>query len=750
MTAPVLESRGAGEAEDLLALAGSGLLVPALWLLLGWCPDRLVSGYDAVNALFPMVQALVDAGGDASALAYRPDLLGGTAVRDTLGPQPLVILLAAAGFTATSVLNITTFAVQALLGFFGQRAMRDLTAVFGGSPFTVGLRVPLAVVFVGFAPYVGWRVGYGHLTLLVGLLPFVAGFALLLAASNRTAGSTLTLTSLFTIAASLPFVGQQLVLYGMVFGLPLAAGAWWAAGGRRSDLVLPLLVLASSLMLATPGFVPMVDHALGGDALRQVGRTAVTYSYLTAGPMDWLSSLPWGRFLPPGRPEIQDHESNLPIGPLVLLLALVPTRGRSVLKGFLASVVLAVAFASNVRPLSDVLLLALPPLRSFRVPTRALMPALAVLPVVAMAALAAVRPLLSRVRVGQMLAGLAGAGALFLAPPVVREILGWGIAVALVRPDSFRWATPPTLALLLALGGGSLGAFRERLLPFPDAEKLLAETRAWGGAARQEEPTLATPLTRVFAETDRARFGANRMFAAGLSGLDGYGFPQRRFVALVRALRGEPYAPNALLLRFDEALPASRVLFQLYNVAWTIEDQAPGGPPRVHDHGGTAGPAWFPASIVRDAGWLELAGALLDWGESTHERARAELRVLAEDAPAARAALPLAPDCAAAEVRSIRAEGAALRLVVSTRAACPLVLAMNYGDLLEARGGGRTRLPTFPAYGALLGVTVPAGTTEVVIAPRPWPPRWTLLLAGAGAVLAAVALRSGSRLRTGR
>lgn len=750
MTAPVLESRATGEAEDLFALAASGLLVPAVWLLLGWRPDRLVSGYDAVHALFPMVQALVDARGDASALAYRLDLLGGTAVRDTLGPQPLVVLLAAAGLTATSVLNLTTFAVQALLGFFGQRAMRDLTVVFGGSPWTVRLRLPLAVVFVGFAPYVGWRVGYGHLSLLVGLLPFVAGFALLLASSNRTAGATLTLTSLLTIAASLPFVGQQLVLYGMVFGLPLAAGAWWATGGRPSDLKLPLLVLSSSLMLAAPGFAPMVDHAFGDDALRQVGRTAVTYSYLTARPMDWLSSLPWGRFMAPGRPEIQDHESNLPIGPLLLLLALVATRGRPVLKGFLASVALAVAFASNVRPFSDVLLAALPPLRSFRAPTRALMPALAVLPAIAMAALAAVRPLRSRVRVGEMLAGLAGAVASFLAPPVVREVFAWGAAVALVQPTSWRWATPPTLALLLALGGGSLGAFRERLLPFPDAERLLAETRAWGAAAREEEPTLATPLTRVLAETDRAPFGANRTFAAGLSGLDGYGFPQRRFVALVRALRGEPYAPNALLLRFHEPFPASRVLFQLYNVAWTIEDQARGGSPRVHDHGGTAGPAWFPASIVKHAGWPELARALLDWGESTHERARAELRVLAEDAPAAGVALPLPRDCSTAEARSLRAEGAALRLVVRTRAACPLVLAMNYGELLEAWGNGRTRLATFPAYGALLGVMVPAGTTDVLISPRPWPPRWTLLVAGAGAVLAAGALRSGSRLRTGR
>ena len=735
------------EAEDLRALAGCALMVPAVWLLLGWRPNRLVSGYDAVDALLPVVQALVDARGDVSSLAYRADLLGGTPVRDTLGPEPWLAGLAAAGFSATWVMNLTTFAVQAALAFFGQRAWRELTTLFGGSPWIAAVRVPLAVVFVAFAPYVGWRVGYGHLTLLVGLLPFVAGFALLLASSSRTAGPTLTLVSVLTMASSLPFVGQQIVLYGVVFGLPLAAGAWLALGGRRGDLVLPLLVVTASLMLAAPGFVPMVAHAFGADALRQVGRTSVTYSFLTAGPIDWLSSLPWGRFLPPGRPEIQHHESNLPLGPLVLLLALVPRRGRPVLLGLAASVLLAVAFASNVRPISDLLLLVLPPLRSFRVPTRALLPALSVLPILALAAVAAMRPVAVRPRFGEVLAGLTGAVVLWVSPPVLREIVGWGQAVVLVRP--LGSATPPTLALLLALGAGSLGAFRERLLPFPDAEGLLAETRSWGAAARKAEPALASPLTRVLAATDGAPFGANRTLAGGLFGLDGYGFPQRRFVALVRALREEPYAPNALLLRFHERYPASRVLFQLYNVAWRVEDGEAGQSPRVRERGATAGPAWFPAALAIDADWSSLARSLLDWGDATHERARAELRMLDVDVRAAGFKPSLAPECAAATVRSLRAEGNALRVEVTTQAACPLVLAMNYGGVLEAwggQGGARVAMPIFPAYGALLGVTVPAGTTEVTIAPRPWPPPWTLLIAAAGFLVAGLALR----VRSGR
>ena len=736
------EPRAWREAEDLGALAGCALLVPAVWLLLGWRPDRLVSGYDAVDALLPVVQALVDARGDVGALAYRPDLLGGTAVRDTLGPQPWLVAFAAAGLSAPRILNLTTFVVQALLAFFGQRALRDLTTAFGGSPWTVSLRVPLAVVFVAFAPYVGWRVGYGHLTLLVGLLPFVAGLALLLASSSRTAGSTLTVAAVLTMACSLPFVGQQIVLYGIVFGLPLAASAWLGSGGRPGNLLLPLLVVSASLMLAAPGFAPMVAHAFGGDALRQVGRTSVTYSYLTAGPMDWLSSLPWGLFLPPGRLEIQHHESNLPLGPLVLLLALVPPRGRRVVLGLAASVFLAVAFASNIRPISDLLLLVLPPLRSFRVPTRALLPALAVLPVVALAALAAARPLPLPVRSREAFMGVTGALVLWMSPPLLREVLGWLFVFALVRPFAVR--PLPTLALLLTLGGASLAAFQDRLLPFPDAGVLLAEARSWGAMARKEEPALAAPLTRVLAVTDGSIFGANRTLAAGLSGLDGYGFPQRRFVALVRALRGEPYAPNALLLRFHEPYPASRVLFQLYNVAWRIEDGERGL--HVSARGATAGPAWFPQAVAIDADWSSLAQSLLGWGEATHERARAELRVLRDDTQTVGLPAGVAPECATAAVRSLRAEGNRLRVEVETQATCPLVLAMNYGAVLEARASSGRSLRTFPAYGALLGVIVPAETTEVEVAARPWPPPWTLPVAAMGLLIAGLAVR----LRSGR
>ena len=274
----------------------------------------------------------------------------------------------------------------------------------------------------------------------------------------------------------------------------------------------------------------------------------ITYSYLTAGPLDWLSSLPWTTAaIPRARLPLHHHESNMPLGPLVALLALAPWRRlRPLAWGLGAAAVLLLVFSMDVRPLSTLLIAAVPPLGSFRVPTRAALPLLLALPPIATAAvLHAAVPRGTRSR-ATWLAAAAGWAALFLLPPLPRELLGWAIAAALV---SWRWrrvALPAAVApaALLALGGGALGAFGERLLPpFRDTDALLAAARAQGAAAAALHPDLRDPLVRVAVTAELPELGANTAFAAGLSSLDGYFFPTRRLIALVAALRHQPYFP---------------------------------------------------------------------------------------------------------------------------------------------------------------------------------------------------------------
>src|SRR5687767_12335745 len=94
------------EGEDLTLLAIAAVLVPLTWrALLGWSPSLSVSGHDAMATVIPVLAELAAAGGDWSALAYRPDLLGGMKIRDAIGPFPPFGWLAALGFESTSIYN---------------------------------------------------------------------------------------------------------------------------------------------------------------------------------------------------------------------------------------------------------------------------------------------------------------------------------------------------------------------------------------------------------------------------------------------------------------------------------------------------------------------------------------------------------------------------------------------------------------------------------------------------------------------
>jgi hypothetical protein len=115
------------------------------------------------------------------------------------------------------------------------------------------------------------------------------------------------------------------------------------------------------------------------------------------------------------------------------------------------------------------------------------------------------------------------------------------------------------------------------------------------------------------------------------------------------------------------------------------------------------------------------------------------LRVVDTDVATRGIAPAVPPGCAAAVVLDLDGTPSGLGVRVQTADSCPLVVAMNYAETLEAWGPQRLR--TFPAYGALLGIEVPAGTLRVEIQPRSWPPSWTHPFAAAGAGLLVLLLR---------
>ena len=176
------------ERDDLLTLALALAVVPLTWwLLLGWSASRAIAGHDELALLHNLlsIREIAETGEGWWALVYRPDALGGFKGRDTVGPFPLFSLLATIGATPTTISGWSAFTVQALLGFLGCRAAADLTTVAGGTPRALAPIGRLGVIWLcAFTPALAWRLGFGHLNLVVGLLPFAAALALVAAAAR--------------------------------------------------------------------------------------------------------------------------------------------------------------------------------------------------------------------------------------------------------------------------------------------------------------------------------------------------------------------------------------------------------------------------------------------------------------------------------------------------------------------------------------------------------------------------------------
>jgi hypothetical protein len=242
-----------------------------------------------------------------------------------------------------------------------------------------------------------------------------------------------------------------------------------------------------------------------------------------------------------------------------------------------------------------------------------------------------------------------------------------------------------------------------------------------GDAARRNEPALASPLSRARTSFERPEFLANTSLSAGLSSLDGYYFPQRRFVELVNTLRYQPYLPNSLLLRFPPTHASSLMLYQLYNVAWRVDADG-----TVRRQGPTAGAAWFSAGLARTWRYQDLREELRRPADGLHTMARRTLWLMADDLHVWRAHLPEATDplCTQAQVLGVEARwgdnGARAR--VRAPADCPLTFAMNYAENLRASAvlpEGSVPARVFPAYGALAGVWVPRGATQIRVEAAP-------------------------------
>jgi hypothetical protein len=451
----------------------------------------------------------------------------------------------------------------------------------------------------------------------------------------------------------------------------------------------------------------------------------VTYSYGTASWSDWLGSLPWTASW---HTTSALHERNFPIGPFACMLVALWPRGRArwLASGLIVSAVLAMMFASDVPPISRALLAAVPPLGAFRVPARAILPLLVVIPALTLAATwGRQREASFRVHGWCLAAGVVIIATGRIVGPVVREPLAWIVALAIVI--ALRWrralAFPALLTIVVALG---VAAFDERFPRDVPFDRIDDGPRKIHDAALAQAPELASPLVRAQIVDASYPFAISTAWAAGLSSLDGDFNPTRRFLQLLSALGGKPVPATTVVfaLTRDSTFP---ILQQLYNVHYLVSVAGDQG--SIQELAATPGAAWFPEHV-------EVAEDAAKIGQELHHgTVRDTAWLLRADGA------PPVTGCTGATVRSATVDelGQAATIVVDANADCTLVVATNYVRRLRATAGGAD-LRTFPIDIALTGIAVPRGTSTIVLAPTAHIPAWSRIGGVAGIVLLVAAL----------
>lgn len=707
--------------RDLRVIAEITVIVLATWLLLAWLFDRSIEQADATVMNVPYAASQLRAGFDWTHLLYRFGIVGGSPMQEIGGAPPLVQLCAALGVSATLTANAILWAQQIFIAFFGIKTAEALASAWSGAPRALTLAERIVATWLcAFAPGIAWRFAIGDDQLVIGLLPFLAITTLAWCARARTLNVTTVLVAAAAAAQGISGWGAQSIVYSATFGAPIAIAAFARRWTRREWIAVAAVL--GGVLLVLPRLVNLAAYSSSGDAVRSI-HGAVAYSYTPSVLADWAGSLPWTRALAHGvYPGI--NEQNVPIGPLIVIIA--ATRASRRLGAVvLACALLAILYALDVWPVNQ--LASLPVVGAFRVPARAIQPAIMMIAPLAVAAFAVhrapERPRREAIIVALAALVVAGGAAV---PGIAREVLAWLAVGALVvrgRLPRLASAAFPLFALVAALG---VVAFDERFLrdvPHERIEELAALRATLIGV----DPSVASPLTRVEIVDPPPPYDMSTAWAADLSSLDGVWYPPRRFLSLLAALKGRPVPLTTCVFSLGHD-PVFPILQQLYNVKLAVAVRKTGVdaqplPP-------TNGPAWFPARVV--AGDEAAFGAAL---RASHDL-RADL--------AATAWGPEPSTCTGATVRGVTTDrdGQRASIAVSTTQPCALVVATNFVEMFVATDEAGHRLRVFPIDVALTGIDVPAGAQTIELVPQAYTPWWSYLaawLGGALVLLAAVA-----------
>lgn len=721
------------------------------FVLLGFAPGYSVMGNDGPQYFLPMLSVLSHVHGDWPAMTYRPEFYGGTDILGMYGILPVSVLFAMLRVPPVWNLNLTLLGELSMLAYFATQGVRALAvrddALFGAR----GLLIICGVTWVSaFSSVIAFRVDAGHLYYITALVAMLAVLTVWVSGvRGRSRAFTLVL-ALCALLQAFCVQGFQILLYGAFFGAPLLVALGFELanrhGWRRTLLAGALCagLCVAAFAMAWPIFSEMLAFAQSGDTPRRLGHDVVTYSYFTPSWREVVASLFWFRQGISHLPAYQQLEVGYGIGPALMLAVLVALqRRRAMLAGFALSLVLAVAFATDVAPIAGWLVHHIPLLADFRVPTRVFLPLFFVWGLIALAALLCetARVPLPAGRILWTIPGVMGVafGAGRLLPAAAAETLVWGLTAALMFTVAARrglWAVPLLIAALVCL---DVAAFARHVPMVKHAASALAANARLGRQIGSAVPALTIPLTR--ADVDVATFGFDMSPVGRIATITGYGFPPRRFSMLMHDLVNAPWSPTRVYFDATGKLPDFGVPQQLYNIGYRLHLK--GDKVVVTKLAPTPGAAWASRQRRPVDGQHRLDAVLkrklpaTGWQDTQYV-----------DRPIAHPSLQF--DCAGLHFAAPRRlDDRRIEIGVTGRAAgpCPVTVSLTWADNLRGRvvtAAGEADLALYPAYGTLVGMLLPAGAHGIVIGPALRHGTSSRYVAWAGLLLAAMLVVAGA------
>lgn len=728
------------EKEDLSLLSLCLIIVIFTWMIFfGWRLTQFVAGGDALLFEYYFLAELFNVQGDWTRLIYRANVIGGIHVHDVLGTFPIHQFLGWLGVGPQAGLNFSVFFVQVLYTFISIKIVLSLSEIWKGQKIVLSFLSRIALIWIfAFAPVLEWRLIYGHEIFFAGLFLYLCLLAMFVALQANQWTLTFLALCIIALMSAFPSYSQQMVIYGLIFGFPILWVFFISFLKKSSSwktLFIPLFCILGSIAVSMPKLAGMLQQVFSSDATRTFSGHSIIYSTTTATLRDWLSSIPWSyELISTGRKAFLHHETNYPFGPFLFLVLLSWKKSKGLLIAMFLSACLAILFSMNLSPISDGLPQLFPILHGFRVPARAILPFAVILPIIALSILLVHVPDTHKQKRISFFGCIAFALILWLVPAFFREILSWSVALTLIllikKQRPLKNLSFGVVVILFAVV--TLASFQQRLLPFQSKKDIIENPQHIKKIIYKAKPELKMPLNRVLL-LDWIK--PNQHLDYGLSSINGYSLPTRRFGELIYALANQPYDTTINNFNFRLNEPWFPVLQKLYNICCLIAVK--NKKIYMKDLKSSLGPAWFSQQIVPVKDLKELSHHLMQHRTMLKLRLKQMVWVDREDPKIKSVSSQLWPQlkrrslkCEDAKIVSTHTKlgGQQVELQVENSDLCPLTLSMNYSSNLKAQGmdahGKTQNLTVFPAYGALTGVLVPKGAEHIFISAQAFVPGW--------------------------